>query len=403
MPVNDRLARAKQMRNRKGGGSSGPSSSLEEVKRIEVSGVGTVAAICLLLGLGASLTSSYIMIHNPGCMGTTAVPIVESNAVPVVESKTPASPAAGNLRTPSWSAISAPQRPGFPPSCTVEQLRRVEKQLSNDKCYEPAYTQACSLTQATARSPCADNRWVREVYGQLKVDQFTAIFTGNACGRHEFLMEAMAIGSHDPAKFDSNKWTGTPQAANCRQAIPTLPPPQPALGVCISEKPDVISGVLMAKTAMGLTNEIKDVKANLGVLDSSVTSTLDKVVQEVGLKDKPIHYLHVRGEDYNVLRGALDTLDQVRYLEFEVHYAGTWASGDLRSLVKRQLAEKNFVCYWNGGSNGLWRITDCWLAHFDEKWWSYVACASTVHEESKEILAKMEAIFAETLKKEKTF
>jgi hypothetical protein len=35
------------------------------------------------------------------------------------------------------------------------------------------------------------------------------------------------------------------------------------------------------------------------------------------------------------------------------------------------------VCYW-AGKDKLWRITDCWLGHYDtSKAWSNVACVST--------------------------
>jgi hypothetical protein len=409
MPVSDRLARAKQLRGRRsGGGSGGGPASLQsgadEESSIEMSGASTMACVFLLLSLGASFAASYIMIHSPDCMGTTA--LVGGSAA--AAALTVPAPAPGNIRTPAAVATTAavvttpgaPTRPGFPDKCTIAQLAAVKKQLPPDDCFESPYTQMCSFSRGTNRG-CKDNIWVREIYGTMKVDKFHAVFVNNACTRSAEMMEVMKIGSHDGAKFNSDKFLGK-TAPSCLKEV-TLGSPQPAYGVCITNDQAKIDDVVAGKKAAGLNPEIQEVKAKLGAATSSSIKTMDTVLEEIGMKGKPIHYMVLRDDDYDLLRGATTALDQVRYLEFEYHYTGSWDMGALGDVIKRRLADKNFVCYWKGVDQNLWRITDCWQTHYAQKWWSNIACVSATHKDAKPLLAKMEEVFEATLKKEQKY
>ena len=387
-------------------GSAAGNTNADDIKRIEVSSSGTFGIIFLLLTIGASLATSYILTQNPGCMSSGGESGT-SSGTPASTSNLRSSPAATTstaLATPAAAPAAGGTREGFPPACTAEQKASVLKQLTADKCFDQPYTQQCSFVTATKRGTCPeDNHWVRQVYSQFVApdNTFTAIFT--SCGRNEKEMDVLQIGSHDTAKYSKQKWMGAIQN-DCRKPVSPSSQTQSAKMLCINQDSNKLTEIRSARSAAGISSdEIKDVQASLGAVESFGLKTLDKVVEESGWKGKPIHYLKIAGSDPDVIRGATETLDQVRYLEFEYHYQGAWANGSMSDLVKRRLLDKNFVCYWDGGQNGLWRMTDCWHAHYAQKWWADVACVSTVHEESKEILKAMEQYFMETLQKTQSF
>uniref|UniRef100_A0A0D3KJR3 Uncharacterized protein n=1 Tax=Emiliania huxleyi (strain CCMP1516) TaxID=280463 RepID=A0A0D3KJR3_EMIH1 len=79
------------------------------------------------------------------------------------------------------------------------------------------------------------------------------------------------------------------------------------------------------------------------------------------------------GHDALVLEGARDVLTRVRYLEFEYHAIGHWASASLRDVIG-SLESSGMDCYW-AGHERLWRLTGCWddrYQHF--RAWSNIAC-----------------------------
>jgi FkbM family methyltransferase len=134
---------------------------------------------------------------------------------------------------------------------------------------------------------------------------------------------------------------------------------------------------------------------------------LDTFVKEfVDEKDSPedtlIDFLSVDVEGYDmpVLLGAQQTLRKVKYLEFEYHEAGVWKHHKLSTAIWMLKEEYGFVCYW-AGNDKLWRITDCWLGHYDRsKTWSNVACVSTTL--APLLLDRMEDQFQSTMREFQT-
>ena len=121
---------------------------------------------------------------------------------------------------------------------------------------------------------------------------------------------------------------------------------------------------------------------------------LDRHVREHGVRHIDILGIDTEGNDPLVLDGARDTLASgiVRYLEFEYHFQGAWATTRLGDVVQR-LDGLGFVCYWIGRGR-LWRISGCWHPAYEFHHWSNVGC---VHESQTEWYAVMEGLFKKTL------
>ncbi|CAB9517504.1 expressed unknown protein [Seminavis robusta] len=109
----------------------------------------------------------------------------------------------------------------------------------------------------------------------------------------------------------------------------------------------------------------------------------------------PYISIDVEGGDYTVLMGATQTLKRTDYLEFEYHAVGDWKQQKLQNAID-MLAELGFVCYW-AGKKRLWRITDCWMDHFEFHQWSNVACVSSTAKQAQKLYQTMEQVFEDTL------
>lgn len=127
----------------------------------------------------------------------------------------------------------------------------------------------------------------------------------------------------------------------------------------------------------------------------SLSDYMNKYVDSKPALLKPINILSIdtEGFDYEVLFGATnDILRRVEYLEFEYHSVGVWKDHNLSDAVE-MLDTNGFTCYW-AGMDRLWRITDCWISHYDAHVWSNVAC---VNRSVMKLASKMEEIFERTL------
>jgi FkbM family methyltransferase len=127
--------------------------------------------------------------------------------------------------------------------------------------------------------------------------------------------------------------------------------------------------------------------------------TLDSFVRTHKIPEIDFLSVDVEGNDWPVLLGALNwTLPKVKYLEFEYHKVGRWKDIPLQPAIDTlQRAGGGFICYWAGRMGKLWRITDCWMDHYDEwKEWSNVACVQ--RKLAPTLAARMEARFLKTLK-----
>ncbi len=130
------------------------------------------------------------------------------------------------------------------------------------------------------------------------------------------------------------------------------------------------------------------------------TYSLDSYVSRFVPESAPISYLSVDAEGYDhevLLGGGGAVLARVRYLQFEYNWVGPWSDRSLRRAVDRLDREFGFTCYWAGFNNTLWRITRCWLEHYDLHFWSNVTCVSREAREARQVADGMEMMFLDTL------
>jgi FkbM family methyltransferase len=135
------------------------------------------------------------------------------------------------------------------------------------------------------------------------------------------------------------------------------------------------------------------------------TTRLDRMVQqEEALRTaSDIHVLlvDVEGWDFEVLQGGMGTLKKTHYIEFEYNWRGMWwmrkEEKPLRMAIDMLHNELHFTCYWPGGSKEgqLWRITGCFLPHYDGLFWSNVVCVN--RELAPDLAERMEDIFLKTI------
>jgi hypothetical protein len=392
----------------------------------------------LLFALGALLATSYIMMHTPGCLqipgwssssnpetvsekdtqhqqqqqhrippSTTAAAKPEPKEAPAL-----ASVAAKVAATPAAAVPTLPSK--LPPACTAPQMATLKLQLQERGCLnDKPYLQSCSFTKAT--KGCHNPFWMRDHYAKTKLtEKFFAVQVGCTKTKN-YMMDAWAVGSHTvnhPAMAATGQTSGGVQ---CKRpaVVGASTTGQPAQVVCLQEDPTIVADLnalsrvflLTAKSFATVTAKMSNIPG--AAVDGVPTSTLDKTLAEkFPDQTQPIHYLNIEepGMEAEILSGSTQTLDRVRYLEFGYHYLGNWANQNLKSLVESQLAQKyGFVCYWHGSDSNLWRITDCWQAHYEYHSWSYIACVSSKHADAKPILDKMEEQFAATLKKDLIF
>ena len=130
-------------------------------------------------------------------------------------------------------------------------------------------------------------------------------------------------------------------------------------------------------------------------------------------RQQPIHYLDMqRGEglDYTILTELIPTLlTQVRFLKFEYNKEGSWKHQSLRTLLsflKNDIESNSFICYWSGSNsntlsttdnNSLWRITDCFLNHYEQQQYARIQCVSSTHNDVKQLALQMEQKFLHTI------
>ena len=112
------------------------------------------------------------------------------------------------------------------------------------------------------------------------------------------------------------------------------------------------------------------------------TTRLDNFVQNQGLLRNRIDVLliDVEGWDYEVLKGGRYTLQHTAYLEFEYNWRGPWKQEKKEKPLLQAISmlnEMHFTCYWPGRDQ-LWRITGCWLQHYEGLFWSNVVCVNRI-------------------------
>jgi FkbM family methyltransferase len=172
--------------------------------------------------------------------------------------------------------------------------------------------------------------------------------------------------------------------------------------------------------------------------------SLDTYTEKFIPKGVQINYLSVdvEGWDFEVLLGGKRALLQVHYLEFEYNWVsalrmiegyaicifsymldaqliflyshfplpvisylsatlqvGPWKRQPLSEVIEYLDGQYGFSCYWAGFNNTLWRITNCWLDHYEAHFWSNIACVNRNIDDVRDLADNMEHLFIETLAK----
>jgi FkbM family methyltransferase len=129
------------------------------------------------------------------------------------------------------------------------------------------------------------------------------------------------------------------------------------------------------------------------------TTRLDLLMEEEGLAEKRIDVLliDVEGWDFEVLKGASDTLRRTSYVEFEFNWRGKWGKDwNNRPLFKAIsiLDNLEFTCYFPGKGD-LRRITGCWAEQYRGVFFSNVVCVNRVL--APDFAIRMENLFNSTI------
>ncbi len=401
--MSQRVQRARQLRLRQKKGRS-----ISDV--LHRSSNSIIACILLLLCIGASLSTSYIMIHYPESMGIQKFQIHEydRNNRPLPRSSLGMK--SEMVDPPPKKAKVKPLRlpPSYIPSCSVDEMTKLRKHLPPEGCFQPSWKQECSFTLATIKDGCPDTTtYFRQPLASMSLQEtFTSVIAGIR-DQDDVIMDLLQLVTHNTRKYDVEKWrhaVGIPNG-HC--------PPKPVTFSGIPQKartfvlePDIEKAIQAKKwkTKVNLNDsELHGETTRLTATpDSKVTSTFTKWASIV-IPRGQIHFMRIgSGNDYDILlSGAAGALNRVWYLEFEYDRDGAWKSQSLEVLIDDIL--RDFACYWQGANGNLWRISGCWQDHYDKHSHAYIACVNVVIDGVKPIYEKMEQVFQYTLTKDLEF
>jgi len=290
----------------------------------------------------------------------------------------------------------------LPAQCTHEEMNTLASQLPSTHCGEAGHMQKCSITQATVKSQCPDPYAFRQYYsGDQDTSTFHSLFAEYS-PTDTTLNSVLRVGSHDHNKYPLGCWPDD---------VPVLGTHRDVTAAVLTTRNDISALKTLVSDQSVLSIYSKDTKQLF-----SGKTPLDTYLQENNLLQDAIHFMRVSsggvqdGNDYHILMGALNTLKRVRLLEFQTNYRGAFNTQPRKPVFDALRNQAGMVCYWYGGKPdqsalpNLWRITDCWQTHYDYKsHWASVICVSSLHEDSRAIMAKMEEHFQLTLKRSQVF
>jgi FkbM family methyltransferase len=149
-------------------------------------------------------------------------------------------------------------------------------------------------------------------------------------------------------------------------------------------------GKKAAKTCQPVQQYTLDSLVDAFVLQSPQSDQNDDIIDMISVD--------VEGYDWPVLLGGVKALRRTRYVELEYNWRGDWSKHKLSAAIDT-MKERGFVCYWAGDAGRLWRITDCWLTHYDLKFWANVACVNVLLPDTvtPSLAERMEATFLDTV------
>jgi len=316
----------------------------------------------------------------------------------------------------------------------------VLKQLPNSADCSSQFHSGCSFRVAT--SGCQNPILARTFFANTHDFKPVASSTSSSIpipfsavivrwGDNNIPLDLLRIGSGLDPKYQQMKEWGK-NMNTCRAPITTTiatkegeqPPRLPPQVVVLDwDNPTSISDY--GYKAKGLIIEDKltmnggENVGSIGSKNSLTTLIQSKLVvasQQQQQQQPPpsiIHYLDLVGRpggyDYLILMELLPALLQhVRFLHFEYNDKDNWFSPSytLKKLIAH-LQTNGLICYWSGDEHSkydLWRITECFFAHYNEKNLSRIQCVSGRHADVKELATRMETQFLTTIqRKNSTF
>ncbi|KAG7371925.1 hypothetical protein IV203_018067 [Nitzschia inconspicua] len=389
-------------------------SSSSDERILELTPSSSLAAVFVLLAVGATLATVHIMMVNSseGCFLGEYRAALSDNDHPQFKlaQKHPTTNvskrsivSAQRSTTPIVTTVD-----NFPSICTAAQMESIKKQLKPEGCFGGRpWTQPCSFTQATIG--CQDHFWMTEVYAHQSFPDtpFVAIIIGWPKGleKTDFFMVDLQLGTKNPTTYDANKILAKYGNTCPSRTLQYSGMAAPTTKVYVLESdPNKIINLQAIQQELHAENhliiETKDFTKSKGS-----SGSLDAWVQDrLPANEDAIHHLsiNVEGWDFEILMGASNMLNRVRYVDFEVQWKLEWNKGSLSILI-RKLKTRGFVCYFSGSNGNLWRITDCWLNHYGEKHWGRVACVNAHHPDVNEILERMEIGFTDTISRAISF
>ena len=338
--------------------------------------------------------------------------VVSTPATAAKASETKAAPPETKAAPPP-PPRQAPNPDGFPAKCNEDQLKKYLKQFPVDKWGDRPWRDA-SFTKATVRTDYAYNPKVaREFYASddfklHATHSFYAVSIG--WNNNDVPIDMLAVGSRDTAKYDTKKWNdelSLPENSRLPSvAIDAAASKRPAKFLVVDLNED--SGIQnIISTFKFSSDELFVEKSGLLSFSKKVASQRPAVNGKVAI-DQPIHYLDIYspdGLDAGILNAMGESLSQVRFLHFHYNKGGSWESNRL-SKVMKLLQDNGLVCYFAGSKerdHDLWRITDCFMEHFDDRHWAGIACVNVQLPDVKPMAERMEEIFLKTLEKNQVF
>ncbi|EJK67541.1 hypothetical protein THAOC_11408 [Thalassiosira oceanica] len=356
------------------------------------------------------------------------------------------SPSSPKVNSNTRGAVPMPDLPVG--QCSAEQLRAIKRQLPSEDCEKhqrAPFNQRCSHTYATK---CPDQVWVDDFYTRFHTnsnstlqESLVGIFVG--CNKGMDAVDTLRMLSGNP-KFDKNKWRDTffrsktlgktdKNAGVCLQAVtPMFEIPEGTQAVdamvhCIEPLPVTARELSRSARELGWASDGLTVshaavarengmalfpdggqlgKENNGIANGCGNNCKEVTVYDLDTyvekyaPDVPINILSidVEGYDSDVILGGNRTLRRVEYLEFEYNWMGSWKAMPLSTLISH-LDQMGFTCYWPGFDRTIWRITGCFLKHYNLHYWSNVACINRRMDSVRSVAETMETMFLETIER----
>jgi len=346
---------------------------------------GTIAMVLLLLLLGASMMTIYMI--QSGCRMTE-----------------------DTTTTATTTKVSIRQKEKVP-SCSSSQMETLKTVMPQNFCQGQAFAHICSFSVATVKSGCQDTTtYFRIPIASMKLSNpFTALFVGFEA-KDDTPMDLLAIGNHNPDKYSLSKWN---EAWGGPHTCPKTPFPIDPRGntekaqiFVVDEDSKRYQKLMDIKKRVGFDNEddqdfiVSKTKISTHGRDSSEEMSLERWMKTNLSEKGELHYLKLYawgGRDYDVLKSGGKALRRIWYMEFFYDSKGEWEIGSMKGLIHEIL--DSFACYWHGANNNLWRITGCWQRHYAFSSWSKLVCVNAEIPEARPIFIQMEEAFTKTLEK----